>query len=1061
MPQKKQNRLLCCFGGYRPPEIVLGSPDSSRPVMLQTFDPNLPMPDEEELNAKFAELVDELDLTPQHREAMFNLPLEKKWQIYCTKKQDQDDLSTKNWPDYYIERVNTMAKLLFPRDEDEIRVRTQCVDSLKTALRTQPMSFVMRFLELDGLNCLLNFLENMDYDTSCSSIHTSVIGCVKALMNNSTGRAHVLAHPDSIDIIAQSLSTENIKTKIAVLEILGAVCLVAGGHRKVLDAMMHYQKYACERTRFQTIVNDLDRSTGIYREEVNLKTAILSFINAAINYGPGMEHFEFRVHLRYEFLMLGIQPVLEKLRTHENSTLDRHIDFFEMVRTEDDKELARRFDKVHIDTKSASAMFDVLKQKLSLTPAYPHFMSMLEHSLLLPLDLGSCPQHWLLFDRIVQQIVLQNENRENPDVEPLKINVKEIVEMLATEEEIRLAKEKAETLEKENAEMAEILAKKEKQLEDAVLHKEDVGLSLEKLKSKLDKESLDHMETKQRLTELQLKMTEQLAVGGVPSSTAVEPGAPAPPPPPPPSSSAGPTPPPPRAPAPPGPPPPPSGPSQPVAQLKKKNIPKPSAPLKSFNWAKLPENKLPGTVWAELDDEKLYKIMDLQEFERTFSAYQKHEDSNEDLQRSGKRKELSVIDGRRAQNCTILLSKLKMTNSEIVWALRNMDEREEIPKDLAEQLLKFVPMPEEKAMLEEHSHEIDSMARADHFLYDMSRIVHYEERLKALVYKKKFAERITDIKPKVNSVIHASKEVYRSKRLRKLLEIILAFGNFMNRGQRSNAFGFKLQSLNKIVDTKSSVDTSITLLHYLIDMLERKFPDVLKVHNDLEHVRDAAKVNMTELEKDLHVLRIGFKDLEKELGFHRTRPKETGDKFLPVMSEFIKVVALNLSELEDAFVDMKQWFERVCKMFGEDTKSTQPDELFGIFDQFLITAAEAKVDNDNVKKRRLEEERRTKAEEERRKKLEKERKKKQEKEKNSVNKIAKEKPKNMKITNGNVNEKEKDHGEFDDLISALRTGDVFGDDMQKLSLKKQRKRNGGPVQSNGLPNRERASKLKY
>ena len=65
------------------------------------------------------------------------------------------------------------------------------------------------------------------------------------------GRAYVLAHPASINVIAQSLSVDNIKTKIAVLEILGAMCLVPGGHRKVLEAMLHYQKYACERVRFQ------------------------------------------------------------------------------------------------------------------------------------------------------------------------------------------------------------------------------------------------------------------------------------------------------------------------------------------------------------------------------------------------------------------------------------------------------------------------------------------------------------------------------------------------------------------------------------------------------------------------------------------------------------------------------------------------------------------------------------------------------------------------------------------------------------------------------------------
>ena len=46
---------------------------------------------------------------------------------------------------------------------------------------------------------------------------------------------------------------------------------------------------------------------------------------------------------RYEFLMLGIQPVMEKLRKHENETLNRHLDFFEMVRIDDEKELAKRF----------------------------------------------------------------------------------------------------------------------------------------------------------------------------------------------------------------------------------------------------------------------------------------------------------------------------------------------------------------------------------------------------------------------------------------------------------------------------------------------------------------------------------------------------------------------------------------------------------------------------------------------------------------------------------------------------------------------------------------------
>ena len=72
------------------------------------------------------------------------------------------------------------------------------------------------------------------------------------------------------------------------------------------------------------------------------------------------------------------------------------------------------------------------------------------------------------------------------------------------------------------------------------------------------------------------------------------------------------------------------------------------------------------------------------------------------------------------------------------------------------------------------------------------------------------------------AVLEASKEVYRSRRMRKLLEIVLAYGNYMNRGQRGNASGFKIASLNKIVDTKSSIDNKVTLLHYMVEVFEKK-----------------------------------------------------------------------------------------------------------------------------------------------------------------------------------------------------------------------------------------------
>ncbi|KFP82738.1 Disheveled-associated activator of morphogenesis 2, partial [Apaloderma vittatum] len=1062
----------------------------------------------------FHNLQDELDLTDKNREAMFALPPEKKWQIYCSKKKEQEDpnkLAT-SWPDYYIDRINSMAAMqtLYAFDEEETEMKNKIVEDLKTALRTQPMRFVTRFIELDGLSCLLNFLKSMDYETSESRIHTSVIGCIKALMNNSQGRAHVLAHPESINIISQSLRTENIKTKIAVLEILGAVCLVPDGHKKVLQAMLHYQVYAAERTRFQTLLNELDRSMGRYRDEVNLKTAIMSFINAVLNAGAGEDNLEFRLHLRYEFLMLGIQPVIDKLREHENATLDRHLDFFEMVRNEDDLELAKRFDLIHIDTKSASQMFELIKKRLKHTDAYPYLLSILQHCLQMPYKRnGGTFQQWQLLDRILQQIVLQDERGDDPDIAPLEnFNVKNIIKMLVNENEVKQWRDQAEKFRKGWGfcqSLCKVILQSKWNLGIAVLVTEDHC-----------QDSHSNYIFPVELTALfqhNLHLFRGWGSISFPAPPPPPPGGPLalssshmsenlpPLPPPLPFSSC---PPPPAPPPPPGgPPPPPGAPpffsmgmpptstttfSSSGTSLKKKSIPQPSHPLKSFNWAKLSEERIHGTIWNEIDDLKAFKVLDLEDFEKMFSAYQRHQvgvssftsyirkklfsvgvlrhwnrlpslpvlsekhntdcfpsllnymqkemGSTEDLYLSTRKvKELSVIDGRRAQNCVILLSKLKLSNEEIRQAILKMDEQEDLAKDMLEQLLKFVPEKSDTDLLEEHKHEIERMARADRFLFEMSRIDHYQQRLQALFFKKKFPERLAEAKPKVEAILLASKELIRSKRLRQLLEVVLAFGNYMNKGQRGSAYGFKVSSLNKIADTKSSIDRNITLLHYLIMIFEKNYPDILDIQSELQHLPEAAKVNLVELEKEVNNIKTGLKAVEAELDYQKRRMRESGDRFVPVMSDFITVASFSFSELEDLLSEARDKYAKALKHFGESEGKMQPDEFFGIFDTFLQSFAEAKQDLENMRKKKEEEERRARMEAMLKEQREKERRQK-------------------KAKAGSISE---ESGEFDDLVSALRSGEVFDKDLSKL--KRNRKRSG----NQGLEtSRERVvTKLNY
>ena len=50
-----------------------------------------------------------------------------------------------------------------------------------------------------------------------------------------------------------------------------------------------------------------------------------------------------------------------------------------------------------------------------------------------------------------------------------------------------------------------------------------------------------------------------------------------------------------------------------------------------------------------------------------------------------------------------------------------MDSRDQFPVDMVEQMLKFTPSPEERALLDEHADEIDHLARADRFLFELSK----------------------------------------------------------------------------------------------------------------------------------------------------------------------------------------------------------------------------------------------------------------------------------------------------------------------------------------------------
>lgn len=97
----------------------------------------------------------------------------------------------------------------------------------------------------------------------------------------------------------------------------------------------------------------------------------------------------------------------------------------------------------------------------------------------------------------------------------------------------------------------------------------------------------------------------------------------------------------------------------------------------------------------------------------------------------------------------------------------------------------------------------------------------------------------------------------------------------------------------------------VSIWLFQVELAEKRFKEVLKLEEDLSHVKEASKVSMKELENDMTQLRNNLKEVSREIEFQRVQPLVPGDRFLPVMKEFLTSATCRLSEIEDLFQDMK------------------------------------------------------------------------------------------------------------------------------------------------------------
>jgi len=80
--------------------------------------------------------------------------------------------------------------------------------------------------------------------------------------------------------------------------------------------------------------------------------------------------------------------------------------------------------------------------------------------------------------------------------------------------------------------------------------------------------------------------------------------------------------------------------------------------------------------------------------------------------------------------------------------------------------------------------------------------------------------------------------------------MVLALGNYLNgQSNRGGCYGVRLNSLPKMVEVKAA-NGKMNLMHYLMDLLEKKHKELLTLIEELTPVHDAARCTFDYISKD-------------------------------------------------------------------------------------------------------------------------------------------------------------------------------------------------------------------
>jgi hypothetical protein len=280
------------------------TPLENKPLMMDNGFRMVIAPTDEEIDIMLELMMEDVNITEEKKKVIRKLPSDRKLMMLVQNLGER----YRQGPQEVLHEIKEIQTL---RNAPSIDI----LNHLVVSLRSRPIQWISEFIKNNGLIVLLDNLNELQVIGRFFGLirhdefEELYIKCLKSFMNNKIGLSAVLEMGGAMNVIALSLRSPLLRTRSLVLEIFGAVCLLPGGHISVLEALDAVCAVAGTRFRFEIVVYSLWQSCLSILDK-DLQVASMSFINAVTWGGPGA-NFEFRMHMRWEFINLGLLTLVE------------------------------------------------------------------------------------------------------------------------------------------------------------------------------------------------------------------------------------------------------------------------------------------------------------------------------------------------------------------------------------------------------------------------------------------------------------------------------------------------------------------------------------------------------------------------------------------------------------------------------------------------------------------------------------------------------------------------------------------------------------------------------